>query len=200
MILLIDNFDSFSHILADYFKRSGEAVMVVRNDVPLDALSDLEFTALVLSPGPGRPEDAGNLMQILTHYVDKVPVLGVCLGHQAIGTLFGANLQRGIRPMHGKVSWVNQTSQQPFLRQVPDRFQVTRYHSLVLTGLPPELEVVLETDQGEVMALCHHKLPVIGLQFHPEAHLSQYGEKIIRNWVELYGREKRTKIPAEYLK
>ncbi|MBD3630379.1 aminodeoxychorismate/anthranilate synthase component II [Cyclobacterium sp.] len=197
MILLIDNFDSFSHILADYFKRSGEAVMVVRNDVPLPALSDLEFTALVLSPGPGRPEEAGNLMQILEYYVDKVPVLGVCLGHQAIGTLFGAGLQRSIRPMHGKVSWVNQTSPQPFLQQVPDRFQVTRYHSLELTALPPELEVVLETDQGEVMAICHKSLPVIGLQFHPEAHLTQYGEIIIRNWVELFAQENSSKLLTE---
>ncbi|NHE59168.1 anthranilate synthase component II [Cyclobacterium plantarum] len=197
MILLIDNFDSFSHILADYFKRSGEAVMVVRNDVPLTALFDLEFAALVLSPGPGRPEDAGNLMQILEHFVDKVPVLGVCLGHQAIGTLFGAGLQRSIRPMHGKVSWVNQTSPQPFLQQVPGRFQVTRYHSLELTALPPELEVVLETDQGEVMAICHKSLPVIGLQFHPEAHLTKYGEKIIRNWVKLFALENSSKLLTE---
>ncbi|MFO7825665.1 MAG: aminodeoxychorismate/anthranilate synthase component II [Cyclobacterium sp.] len=197
MILLIDNFDSFSHILADYFRRSGEEVMVLRNDVSPDVLSELDFAALVLSPGPGRPESAGNLMPIVARYFDKVPVLGVCLGHQALGIHLGARLQRSSRPMHGKVSWVKQTSRQAFLKGVPDQFQVTRYHSLELKGLPPELEVVLETEQGEIMAMCHQNLPVIGLQFHPEAHLTSCGEKIIGNWVDLYAREKITKILAE---
>lgn len=189
MILLIDNFDSFSHMLADYLRRSGEAVQVVRNDVSLSDLETLDFSALVLSPGPETPEFAGNLMAITARYIHQLPILGVCLGHQALGVYYGANLRKSLHPMHGKVSTVYQKNRHPVFKGLPERFEVTRYHSLELNALPEELEVLLETDRGEVMAFCHRSLPLMGFQFHPEAHLTQYGEKLLRNWIDLYTKE-----------
>ncbi|WP_154858426.1 anthranilate synthase component II [Cyclobacterium xiamenense] len=186
MILLIDNFDSFSHMLADYLRRSGEEVCVLRNDVSAAELESLDFSAMVLSPGPGTPASAGNLMKLLVPYVHRLPVLGVCLGHQALGMHFGASLRKSRRPMHGKVSTVSQKSRHPVFAGLPEQFEVTRYHSLELQDLPAELEVLLETDRGELMAFCHRNLPLMGLQFHPEAHLTQHGEQLLQNWIDLY--------------
>lgn len=183
MLLLIDNFDSFSHILADYFRQTGESLKIVRNDVTLDELKKNDYDGLILSPGPETPEKAGNLMLILSHYHDKIPVLGVCLGHQAIGVFFGAELQKGLKPVHGKVHIVHQKCTHALLDGIPDQFQVTRYHSLELRNIPECLEVLLETRQGEVMAVVHKQLPIMGIQYHPEAHLSQYGHEIIKNWL-----------------
>ncbi|WP_162342529.1 anthranilate synthase component II [Cyclobacterium salsum] len=194
MILLIDNFDSFSHMLADYLRRSGEEVLVVRNDVSLADLETLDFSAMVLSPGPETPAFAGNLMAITARYVHRLPILGVCLGHQALGLYFGASLRKSGHPMHGKVSTVYQKHQHPVLKGLPERFEVTRYHSLELKELPWELEVLLETDRGELMAFCHRSLPLMGLQFHPEAHLTQYGEKLLQNWIVLYAKEKQEQL------
>jgi anthranilate synthase component 2 len=185
MILLIDNFDSFSHILADYFRRTGEQVTVLRNNVSLEEIKALHFSALVLSPGPETPEKAGNLMEILSHFFDKMPVLGICLGHQAIGTFFGAGLIRSPRPMHGKISTVCRVKDHELLKGLPDYFNVTRYHSLELENLPDCLELILEGEKGEIMTFSHKDLPIIGIQFHPEAHLTAHGEQLIQNWVSL---------------
>ncbi|MFC4870231.1 anthranilate synthase component II [Negadavirga shengliensis] len=184
MILLVDNFDSFSHILADYFLRTGVELEIVRNDVSLEALKRRPYEALVISPGPETPEKAGNLMEILGYYHDKIPVLGICLGHQAIGTFFGGRLAVNERPMHGKVSTVRQVCPHVILDGLPDTFEVTRYHSLELKELPPTLNVLLETRQKEVMAIAHTYFPVVGLQFHPEAHLTQFGFELIHSWVK----------------
>lgn len=186
MLLLIDNFDSFSHILADYFRQCGFALQIVRNDTPLAEITTKTYEGLVLSPGPETPSKAGNLLDILGYYHDKIPVLGVCLGHQAIGQFFGAKLVKGQRPVHGKVHTVYQRGGHPVLNKIPRQFEVTRYHSLEIRDLPEVLETVLETKQGEVMAVSHRELPVFGIQFHPEAHLSQYGLDLIRNWAERY--------------
>lgn len=194
MILLIDNFDSFSHMLADYLRRSGEEVLVVRNDVSLRELEILDFSAMVLSPGPETPSLAGNLMAITARYVHQLPVLGVCLGHQALGMYFGASLRKSRHPMHGKVSTVIQKNGHPVFKGLSERFNVTRYHSLELQRLPAELEVLLETDRGELMAFCHRSLPLMGLQFHPEAHLTQYGERLLLNWINLYAKEKKEQV------
>ncbi|MDN3687519.1 anthranilate synthase component II [Cyclobacterium jeungdonense] len=194
MILLIDNFDSFSYMLADYLRRSGEEVRVVRNDVTLRDLESLDFSAMVLSPGPETPSLAGNLMAITAGYIHRLPILGVCLGHQALGMCFGASLRKSQYPMHGKVSTVFQKNGHPVFEGLPERFEVTRYHSLELKGLPAELEVLLETDRGELMAFCHRSLPLIGLQFHPEAHLTQHGERLLLNWIDLYAKEKREQL------
>jgi anthranilate synthase component 2 len=185
MILLIDNFDSFAHILADYFRRTGEQVTVLRNNVALEEIKSLHFSALVLSPGPETPEKAGNLMEILSHFIDKVPVLGICLGHQAIGTYFGAELIRSPRPMHGKISTVFRKKNHDLLNGLPENFKVTRYHSLELQNLPDCLDVLLEGENGEIMTFSHKDLPITGIQFHPEAHLTAHGEQLIQNWVSL---------------
>jgi len=185
VILLIDNFDSFVHILADYFRKTGEQVTVLRNNVSLEEINRHHFSALVISPGPETPEKAGNLMEILAHYYDKVPVLGICLGHQAIGTFFGARLVRSPWPMHGKISTVFRKKYHEVLKHLPQQFKVTRYHSLELENLPDCLAFILEGEKGEIMMLSHKDLPILGFQFHPEAHLTEYGEQLIQNWVNL---------------
>ncbi|MEX2591836.1 MAG: aminodeoxychorismate/anthranilate synthase component II [Anditalea sp.] len=186
MLLLIDNFDSFSHILADSIRQTGADLKIVRNDIPLSELAKEEYEGLILSPGPGTPHKAGYLMEVLDYYHDKLPILGICLGHQAIGLFFGAKLVRSKKPVHGKISEVFQSEKHPVLQGVPDSFKVTRYHSLELLDLPSTLKVPLATGHGEVMALSHEILPLFGIQFHPEAHLTEYGLKMISNWVELY--------------
>ncbi|MCE7056832.1 gamma-glutamyl-gamma-aminobutyrate hydrolase family protein [Algoriphagus sp. AGSA1] len=184
MLLLLDNFDSFSHMLADLLRQSGEELQVLRNDVSLEDINTLDFGGLVLSPGPGVPQDAGNLMSILAEYYDKVPILGVCLGHQAIGEFFGARLKKNAIPTHGKVHEVHKTLIHPYTAGIPDAFMVTRYHSLQLTDLPEELEVILETESGEVMGIAHRNLPILGIQYHPEAYLTEYGLELVKAWGE----------------
>lgn len=183
MLLLIDNYDSFSHILADLIRRTGEELLILRNDVSLDELDQIDFKGLILSPGPGRPENAGNLMRIFEKYHTKVPVLGVCLGHQAIGEFFGAKLLKSQIPVHGKVFPVKKSRPHFFTESLPDQFNVTRYHSFQLEDLPESLGVILETDSGEIMAMAHTELPILGIQYHPEAHLTEYGLDLVKNWV-----------------
>jgi anthranilate synthase component II len=183
VILLIDNFDSFSHMLADYLRRAGVDLEIRRNNVLVEELNIHQYTGVVLSPGPGRPEAAGNLMAILDFFHDKLPILGVCLGHQAIGQYFGAQLKEGNKPMHGKVSRVTQVGEGKIFPMLPDQFGVTRYHSLILEGLPMCLELTILGPNGEVMGLRHRLLPIVGIQFHPEAHLTEHGEEIIGHWV-----------------
>ena len=185
MLLLIDNFDSFSHMLADLLRQTGEQLLVLRNDITLEEIKKLNFDGLILSPGPGIPQNAGNLTKIFAEYYDKVPVLGVCLGHQAIGEFFGANLKKNAVPTHGKVHQVRKTKPHPFTTSIPESFKVTRYHSLQLANLPEELEVILETESGEVMGIVHKNLPILGIQYHPEAHLTEYGLELVKSWVEL---------------
>ena len=184
MLLLVDNFDSFSYILADMLRQTGMEIKIVRNDVPLSRLVRDEYEGLVLSPGPGIPSNSGNLMEVLHHYHDKLPILGICLGHQAIGEYFGADLVKGVEPVHGKISEVRQVIPHPILEGLPSVFNVTRYHSLELTNLPSTLETLLTTSRDEVMALAHKLLPIVGVQYHPEAHLTEFGLELVRNWVK----------------
>ena len=185
MVLLIDNYDSFTFNLLDYLKQLGVECKVVRNDVPVDRLDPLNFEALVISPGPEQPQKAGHLMSILDKYAGSVPILGICLGHQAIGIQHGARLVKANRPMHGKISVINCADSELF-RNLPARLNVVRYHSLILTDLPSCLEPLAQTDSGEIMALRHRSLDLHGLQFHPEAHLTEGGFEMIRNWVGFY--------------
>jgi anthranilate synthase component 2 len=183
MLLLIDNFDSFSHILADLIRQTGVVLEVVRNDISLSELEQMNFEGLILSPGPGRPSEAGNLMQILEKYHLSKPILGVCLGHQAIGEFFGASLIPNPVPTHGKVRQVIKSTPHEYTQSVPNQFRVTRYHSLQLANLPSELLSILESESGEIMGIAHCRLPILGIQYHPEAYLTEYGLEIVRDWV-----------------
>ena len=185
-LLLLDNVDSFTITLADYLRQLGIEVLVRRNDVPLPELQALDFDAIVLSPGPGTPRSAGTLLAVIDYYHQKRPMLGVCLGHQALGEYFGATLRRAARPMHGKVSEVEIVGVGPLFAGLPTRLPVTRYHSLVLDKeLPPALEALAYTTgpAPELMALRHRTLPLAGVQFHPEALLTPHGRAMLANWV-----------------
>ena len=183
MLLLIDNFDSFSHILADLIRQTGEELVILRNDVILTDLEGIDFRGLILSPGPGTPSNSGNLKAIFERYHDKIPVLGVCLGHQAIGEFFGAELVKNPLPIHGKVHRVQKTKPHFYTQRVPVSFNITRYHSLQLQNLPECLECILETESGEIMGMAHTSLPILGIQYHPEAYLTEYGLDIVGTWV-----------------
>ena len=183
MLLLIDNFDSFSHILADLIRQTGEELTILRSDATPGQVEQIDFQGLILSPGPGKPSDSGNLMQIFKKYHDQIPVLGICLGHQAIGEFFGAELVKNHVPTHGKVHLVHKTKTHPMTDFLPEKFHVTRYHSLQLKDLPDCLESILETESGEIMGIAHKNLPILGIQYHPEAYLTEYGLELISSWV-----------------
>jgi anthranilate synthase component 2 len=182
--LLVDNYDSFTHMLADYVRQCNVACDVVRNDD--DKLKDSNFVnsyhALVLSPGPQTPSHAGYLMEVISQYHQTKPMLGVCLGHQAIGEYFGATLEKSIIPKHGKVD-VAQHKKHSLFVNIPERFEITRYHSLILNNIKPPLQIIAHTSDGEVMALTHNTLPIVGIQFHPESCLTKQGLTLIKNFV-----------------
>ncbi|MCL4422991.1 MAG: aminodeoxychorismate/anthranilate synthase component II [Actinobacteria bacterium] len=183
-ILLIDNFDSFVYNLAQYLGELGAEVLVLRNNA---TISDLERAApdgVVISPGPGRPEHAGVSLAAIGEFRDRVPILGVCLGHQCIGQFFGAQVVRAPKVMHGKTSSITHNAV-GVLAGLPDPLKVTRYHSLVVDrhSLPAELEVTAEANDGVVMALRHRVYPVEGVQFHPESILTDAGHDLIANFL-----------------
>ena len=184
MILIVDNFDSFTYNLADYFRQLGLEVDVHRNNASDDDLLSDRYDAVVLSPGPGIPEKSGKLMKVLRYHHDKRPVLGICLGHQAIATYFGGSIKRAFKPMHGKISLISHEKDAIFAN-LPPRFDVVRYHSLICSNLPKNLKIIATDDKGEVMAIRHAALPLYGLQFHPEAVLTKHGLEILKNWKEI---------------
>lgn len=181
MILLLDNFDSFTYNLVDYFNQLGIAVKVFRNSDTLEEITAYNYKGVVLSPGPERPATAGNLMKVIAYYEDKLPLLGICLGHQAIGEYFGASLEKAAYPMHGKVSRVK-TSPGVLFRDIPDEITVVRYHSLVLKNLPETLKPVAFSSNKELMAFESATGSMTGIQFHPEAVLTEYGLEMLKNW------------------
>jgi anthranilate synthase component II len=181
LLLLVDNFDSFSFILLDYIKRVEPDFKVVRNDTSPDSLS-YDFDYLVISPGPMDPASAGNLMKIIKKYLGKLPILGICLGHQALGEIYGARLIQAQEPVHGKTSMVLHKNDEIF-SGIPSPFRVVRYHSLILEDLPEGLELIAHTESGEIMGFRSQKDSVVGLQFHPEAQLTDGGFQIIKNWL-----------------
>ena len=184
MILLIDNYDSFTYNLAHLLEELGAEVKVVRNDkIDADEAERLAPSHLVISPGPGRPENAGATLEIVERLGPRVPTLGVCLGHQAIIEAFGGEVGQAQRLVHGKASEIAHDGQGLFLG-LPDPLQGGRYHSHAATRVPEELEVCATTEDGEVMAVRHCELPVVGIQFHPESVLTPDGPALAKNFLE----------------
>ena len=193
MILLIDNYDSFTYNLVQYLGQLGKEVAVHRNDaIALDEIEAMNPEAIFLSPGPCSPEQAGITIDVIRRFHRSVPLMGVCLGHQAIGQAFGGRVVRAGRIMHGKTSPILNDGRTIF-QGLPSPFPAGRYHSLIVERetLPDCLEVSAETEEGEIMGLRHREWPVEGIQFHPESILTPSGKRIIRNFLQLIDRKER---------
>jgi anthranilate synthase/aminodeoxychorismate synthase-like glutamine amidotransferase len=188
MVLVIDNYDSFTYNLVQYLGELGATVVVRRNDeASIEQLRGLTHNRVVISPGPGRPEQAGVTLDVIKEFGPRMPLLGVCLGHQAIGLAFGGEVVRAPAPIHGKTSTVQHNKTGVFAGLAPE-FQAGRYHSLIVAeaSLPPDLEVTARTkDDNLVMGLRHRALPIHGVQFHPESVLTNEGRRILRNFLEM---------------
>jgi len=187
MILMIDNYDSFTYNLVQYMGQLGQDVMVYRNDeITLDEIGKLAPDAIFLSPGPCTPKEAGITVDVIRKFHKSVPLMGVCLGHQAISYAFGGNVVRAGRLMHGKTSPIINDGKTIF-KGLPNPFTAGRYHSLLVerTSLPSCLEISAETEEGEIMGIRHRGYPVEGIQFHPESILTPHGKRIIKNYLEM---------------
>ena len=186
MIVMIDNYDSFTYNLVQYLGEMGEDLRVARNDeVTVEQVEDLHPDQLIISPGPCTPKEAGISVPLIQALAGKVPILGVCLGHQSIGQAFGGEIVRAQRLMHGKTSPVFHRNVGVF-RGLPSPFDATRYHSLLVRRdtLPDCLEITAETAEGEIMGMRHKELPVEGVQFHPESILTECGKELLRNFIQ----------------
>ncbi len=189
MLLMIDNYDSFTYNLVQYLGELGETVKVVRNDeMSAGEIEALAPQRIVLSPGPCTPNEAGVSLELIGRFAGRVPILGVCLGHQAIGQAFGGKVVHAKTLMHGKVSLIHHLGQGVF-RGLPTPYEATRYHSLAIerSSCPAELEITAWTDDGEIMGVRHRSLAVEGVQFHPESILTQHGHALLKNFLEAKG-------------
>jgi len=187
MILVIDNYDSFTYNLVQYIGELGCRLKVIRNDqVSISRLKKMKFSHLVISPGPGRPENAGISCEAIRYFTGKVPVLGVCLGHQAIGYVYGGKIIGAQFLMHGKTSLIYHHGDRLF-SELPNPFVATRYHSLVIgkESIPKSLEITAWSDDGEIMGIRHRRYPTFGVQFHPESVLTAEGKKILANFLAI---------------
>lgn len=187
MLVMIDNFDSFTYNLFQYLMQLGAEVRVARNNsLTVAELEDLNPRGLIISPGPGRPEDAGITVAAIRHFSGRIPILGVCLGHQGIALAFGAKVVSARRLMHGKTSSVTADGRSLF-QGIQSPFQAMRYHSLAVAreGLPDSLEVSAESEDGEIMGLRHRSHPTEGLQFHPESIMTTVGKRLLRNFLKI---------------
>lgn len=187
MVIMIDNYDSFVYNLVQYLQELGQQVRVFRNDrVTLEEMEALSPSHIVISPGPCTPDEAGISLAAIKHFAGRIPILGVCLGHQAIGQAFGGRVVRAGRPMHGKTSLVYHDGTGIY-RGLPNPFAAARYHSLLVERetLPDCLTITAQTDQGEIMGLRHREYPVEGVQFHPESILTMVGKKLLANFLTL---------------
>jgi anthranilate synthase/aminodeoxychorismate synthase-like glutamine amidotransferase len=186
MMLVIDNYDSFTYNLVQYFGELGADLVVKRNDqVTLDEVAEMHPDRICISPGPGTPLDAGVSNDLILKFGPNTPILGVCLGHQCIGHVFGGEVVRADRIMHGKTSPIVHEGDGVF-RTLPNPFEATRYHSLIVRreSLPPELEITAETAQGEIMGLRHRRYPIQGVQFHPESIMTGVGKQLLLNFLK----------------
>ena len=185
-LLMIDNYDSFTYNLVQYFGELGAQVEVFRNDeISVDDIAKHAPTHLVVSPGPCSPNEAGISVEAIRHFAGKLPILGVCLGHQSIGVAFGGRIVRAQQLMHGKTSTIH-TTQLGVFAGLPKDYTVNRYHSLAIArdALPSALEITAWTDDGEIMGVRHRSLPVEGVQFHPESILSEHGHALLKNFLQ----------------
>jgi len=188
MLLMIDNYDSFTYNLVQYFYELGQEVKVYRNDeISIAEIEKLNPQKICISPGPCTPSQAGISIDVIKNFTDKIPLLGVCLGHQAIGQAFGGKIIKAKQVMHGKVSTITHNNHNNLFQNLPQKFKVTRYHSLSIEeeSLPSELIVTAQTDDNEIMAVEHKIYKVYGVQFHPEAILSEYGHAILNNFLNI---------------
>lgn len=187
MLLVIDNYDSFTYNLVQYFGELKQDVRVHRNDqITLDEIAELRPDRIVISPGPCTPKEAGISIELIKRFAGKLPILGVCLGHQAIGEAFGGEVVRAPRLMHGKTSMIQHDGKTIF-KSLPNPFEATRYHSLIVKRetLPSVLKISAETKEGEIMGLRHLNYPIEGVQFHPESILTRVGMDLLKNFLKL---------------
>jgi len=187
MLLMIDNYDSFTYNLVQYFGELGEDVQTYRNDeITLEKITQLKPDRICISPGPCTPHEAGVSVPVLQHFAGKLPILGVCLGHQSIGAAFGGKVVRAHEVMHGKTSPIEHTGVGVF-KDLPSPFTVIRYHSLAIerASLPDNLEVTAWTADGEIMGVRHKNFPIEGVQFHPESILSEHGHALLKNFLTI---------------
>jgi anthranilate synthase/aminodeoxychorismate synthase-like glutamine amidotransferase len=187
MLVLIDNYDSFTYNLVQYFAELGADIHVYRNDqITVDELIALKPDHLVISPGPGEPiNDGGISAEAVKYFTGKIPVLGVCLGHQCLDAIYGGKVDRASRPMHGKTSSIVHNGKGIF-KDIPVPFDAMRYHSLIVhEPVPEELEIIARTNDGEIMGLKHRQHPTYGVQFHPESILTEYGRQLLKNFLDI---------------
>lgn len=187
MLLMIDNYDSFTYNLVQYFAELGEDVKVFRNDeIAVEEIAKINPARICISPGPCSPAEAGISVETIKRYAGQIPILGVCLGHQAIGEAFGGNIIRAQKVMHGKTDNIHHTGAGVF-KNLPNPFKVTRYHSLAIekSSLPAVLEVTATSSDGEIMGVRHRELAVEGVQFHPESILSEHGHALLKNFLQI---------------
>jgi len=185
MILLIDNYDSFTYNLRNQIERQGREVNVVLNDkISLDEIRKLNPSKIVISPGPGRPEDAGVTLEVIKEFHKDIPILGVCLGHQAIGQAFGSNIVHAKHVLHGKTSEIFHDGEGIF-KGIPNPVSTARYHSLAVEACPEDFILSAWTKDNEIMAIRHKEYPLFGIQFHPESFMTELGEKMMKNFLDL---------------
>lgn len=187
-MILIDNYDSFTYNVVQYLEELGIKPKIFENDkVAIDELKSLDFDSIIISPGAGNPDTAGISMAALEEFYKTKKILGICLGHQCIAKFFGANIAKSKNPTHGKTSKIFVCENSKLFKNLPKNFDVTRYHSLEVekSSMPSSLKITAETQDGTIMALEHDALPIYGVQFHPEAILTQYGHELLRNFIEI---------------
>ena len=187
-MILIDNYDSFTYNVVQYLEELGIEPKIFENDkVTIDELKSLDFDSIIISPGAGNPNTAGISMAALEEFYKTKKILGICLGHQCIAKFFGANIVKSENPTHGKTSKIFVCENSKLFKNLPKNFDVTRYHSLEVekSSMPSSLKITAETQDGTIMALEHDALPIYGVQFHPEAILTQYGHELLRNFIEI---------------
>lgn len=187
MLLMIDNYDSFVFNLVRYINEIGEEIIIYRNDeITIEDIKKLDIDGIIISPGPKSPKDAGISLDIIHNFKGVKPILGICLGHQTIGHYFGGNIIKGKEPVHGKISYVTHNNKDLFYN-IKNPLRVTRYHSLIIDkeNLGEDLEITSSLDDGVIMGVKHKKYPIFGVQFHPEAEMTEEGHEILRNFINI---------------